>query len=75
MSPRTKKGFRWFRWVAIVGAIGFGAKAFMAILSGAHFINTITANIAQFIGAVLIWGSVAFIVGWLLGGQKKDSDP
>ena len=71
MSPRTVKGLKWFRWVAITAAIGFGAKAIILIFMGAHLINTLAAHFAMFVGAVLIWGSLAFILGWLFGKKSE----
>jgi hypothetical protein len=73
MSTRTEKGLEWLRWLTIVAAIGFGTKALTSISMGAHVLNTLAANFAQFIGAVLLWGSLAFILGWLFG-KAKDSN-
>jgi uncharacterized membrane protein len=72
MLTRKAKGKKWFRWVAIVAAIGFASKTLASITMGANVVNTIAANIAAFVGSVLVFGSFAFVLGWIFGGEKED---
>lgn len=72
MSPRTRKGLRWFRWVALMAAVGLGAKAATGILFGANAVNTIASALAGFFAGTLILGGLAFALGWLLGHEHTD---
>lgn len=77
MSLRTKKGLRWLRWVVIVIGVWAAAKIIFTILGSSDssfIINNVAASLVGFLVGSLIFGALAFVLGWLVGGKEKIDD-
>lgn len=78
MSPRTANGLKYFKLLAFVAAASFIYWAVVSILKGnpnqplhTHAINTIADKLLGFIGTTMFGGVIAFVIGWLIGGEKS----
>lgn len=71
MSARTDSGWLWFRWLAIAVGAAFAMKLVFAI--GARDLNSAGIAFVGGLGSLIVFGPVAFFVGWLTG--PKSSEP
>lgn len=70
MSARVEKGKRWFKFVLLLVGISAGIKVLFA-LGHPNMGNKLALAFVQFVGGALIFGSLAFLLGWLAGKEKE----
>jgi hypothetical protein len=69
MSPRTAKGWRWFKWVMMMLAIAAVVKGLFWV-GNPKFPDKLAEAILLLIGGTVIWGGLAFLLGWATGKSE-----
>lgn len=69
MSARTAKGWLWFKLVAILMLVTFGIKILFA-LGVNNSINKVALAFVGAVGGTIVFGGIAFLLGWLTGEDK-----
>ena len=72
MSPRVSKGLCWFKQTALYCGICLGVSLFFAFNSG-NTVNKVADAIAVFVAGIVVFGSLAFVAGWIWGGRDARS--
>jgi Protein of unknown function (DUF2569) len=74
MSARTERGWRWFKLVAIVILASSGASLGVKMLFAPGRINsfnTVGTTLVAGVGGIIVFGGIAFLLGWLTGGNER----
>lgn len=68
MSARTEKGKHWFKFALLISGIVFGTSGLFAIRHP-DVIEKLAQSFALFIISTIVFGGLAFALGWLTGGK------